>query len=164
MDFKVSTISIKFNEMLYYKVKHKRNFVVKCEGDSMVWNQHITKPKEKNFYKAKEKNVYYKAKEKNVGNMAYCIPNVWKSGWRIHCIPRLWDEVKCKISYLSNKLLGTSDVVETVTSETRPRPVSNFETETENETRDLTFSLMVIKANSLKNAAEKYLECCQIPR
>jgi len=27
---------------------HKRNFVVKCEGDILVWNQYITKPKEKN--------------------------------------------------------------------------------------------------------------------
>ena len=27
---------------------HKRNFVVKCEGNSLVWNQYITEPKEKN--------------------------------------------------------------------------------------------------------------------
>ena len=27
---------------------HERNFVVKCEGDSLVWHQYITKPKEKN--------------------------------------------------------------------------------------------------------------------
>jgi len=26
---------------------HKRNFAVKCEGDCLVWNQYITKPKEK---------------------------------------------------------------------------------------------------------------------
>jgi len=32
---------------------------------------------------------------------------------------------------MSNVRECTSDVVETVTSETRPRPVSNFETETE---------------------------------
>ena len=28
--------------------QHERNFVVKCEGDNLVWNQYITKPKEKN--------------------------------------------------------------------------------------------------------------------
>jgi len=48
---------------LTHPVTHKRNFVVKCEGDSLVWNHFITKPK-----------------EKNVGDMAYYIPTVWKSG------------------------------------------------------------------------------------
>jgi len=48
------------NPGAYY---HKRNFVVKCEGNSLVWNQYITKPK-----------------KKNVGDMAYYIPTVWKSG------------------------------------------------------------------------------------
>ena len=42
---------------------HKRNFVVKWEGDSLVWNQYIRKPK-----------------EKKVGDMSYYIPTVWKSG------------------------------------------------------------------------------------
>jgi len=42
---------------------HERNFVVKCEGDSLVWNQYITKPKEKMW-----------------GYMACYIPTVWKSG------------------------------------------------------------------------------------
>ena len=42
---------------------HKCNFVVKCEGDKLVWNQYITKPK-----------------EKNMGDTAYYIPTVWKSG------------------------------------------------------------------------------------
>ena len=27
---------------------HKRNFFVKCERDSLAWNQYIMKPKEKN--------------------------------------------------------------------------------------------------------------------
>jgi len=42
---------------------HKRNFVVKCEGDSLVWNQYITK-----------------RKEKIVGCMVYYMLAVWKSG------------------------------------------------------------------------------------
>jgi len=76
----------------------------------------------------------------------------------------------------------TSDVVETVTSETETETWLKFrdrdchksrdryfvikaETETwkfETETRDLTF--MVIKTNSWNNAATKYLANCQIPR
>jgi len=40
----------------------KGSFVIKCEGDSLVWNQYITKPKEK------------------CGGMVYYIPTVWKSG------------------------------------------------------------------------------------
>ena len=48
---------------------HKRNFVVKCEVDSLVWNQYIAKPK-----------------EKNVGDMVYYIPTVWKRrGTRLPC-------------------------------------------------------------------------------
>jgi len=27
---------------------HGRNFVVKCVGDNLAWNQYFTKPKEKN--------------------------------------------------------------------------------------------------------------------
>jgi len=52
---------------------HKRNFVAKCEGDSLVWNQYITKPKEKNV----RDMAYY-----------YYIPTVWKiGGTRPPCPP-----------------------------------------------------------------------------
>ena len=47
----------------WYAGSHGCNFVVKCWGGSLVWNQYITKPK-----------------EKNVGGHAYYIPTVWKSG------------------------------------------------------------------------------------
>jgi len=30
-------------------LRYERNFVVKCEGDSLVWNQYTTKPQEKNM-------------------------------------------------------------------------------------------------------------------
>ena len=49
--------------MHHFNYNHERNFVVKCEGDSLLWNQCITK-----------------LKEKNVGDMVYYIPTVWKSG------------------------------------------------------------------------------------
>jgi len=50
---------------------HKRNFVVKCEGGRLVWNQYITKPK-----------------EKNVWDMAYNIPLSEKvGGTRPPCPP-----------------------------------------------------------------------------
>jgi len=54
--------------------KHERNFVVKCEGDSLGRNQYITKPK-----------------EKNVGGhgILYSIPTVWKSGGRVLRVPHL---------------------------------------------------------------------------
>jgi len=62
---------------------HERNFVVKCEGDSLVWNQHITRPK-----------------EKNVWDMAYYIPTVWKSGGsRPPCPPP-----NCTHDYMHNGL------------------------------------------------------------
>ena len=44
---------------------HKRNFVVKCEGDSLVWNQYA---------------VLRNLKRKLRGDMAYYITTVWKSG------------------------------------------------------------------------------------
>ena len=70
-------------------------------------------------------------------------------------------------------MVRDSDVVETVTSETRPRPRPRLSHKSRDRDRDLEvrdrdsrphISLIVIKANSLKNDAEKYLECCQIPR
>jgi len=55
---------------------HKRNYVGKCEGDSLVCNQYITKPE-----------------EKNVGVMAYYVWKRWGTrtppncahGWAYQC-------------------------------------------------------------------------------
>jgi len=41
-------ININHMALNYILCDQKRNFVVKCEGNSLVWNQYIMKPEEKN--------------------------------------------------------------------------------------------------------------------
>jgi len=51
---------------------HERKFVVKCEGDSLTWNQYIAKLNKRKIW----------------SNMAFCIATVWESGGtRPLCLP-----------------------------------------------------------------------------
>jgi len=71
---------------------HERKFVVKCEGDSLTWNQYIAKLNKRKIW----------------SNMAFCIPTVWESGGTRPCLSHLIaPKIQCKQTFYLSAYIWT---------------------------------------------------------